>query len=200
MSYSVTFPKPSVWNTDDTIQLMSGNTVSITDPMHVITDNVSSKIEFVYMDNNFQLEKYDKVTDVEQLTDGYYLIVCEPFNVLFKSDVDSDQARNSLNIEDHTIRYPDCEFYIQRTNEEYKIINKSGKTIGTNANANSLKYGDNYTNDITINTTATIKALNISTADKYLRFNCQNLQRRFRYYNSDSRYSCLIQLYKLKEE
>lgn len=149
---------------------------------------------------------YVKVTNLDEITDGNYLIVCESNNVAFDGALTTlDAVGNTIGviITDGVIASSDAtdvaNFTITaKTGGGYSIKSASGYYIGNTSNANDLKtsQNDDYINIISI----TDGNADIVSSSSYLRYNANSGQTRFRYYKS-STYTGqqAIQLYKKAE-
>ncbi|MBR3727730.1 MAG: hypothetical protein IKN10_01965 [Muribaculaceae bacterium] len=143
--------------------------------------------------------KYVKVTDQSQLTDGEYLIVNDANSVAFDGSKDNlDAAANYVNVEIvsnaimSTPLIENATFTIDMTGTNGTIKSSSGKYIGgLEADKNGMQQSaDNaFTNSITINQTAigdVVYNAVITNNGKYLRYNPQSGQNRFRYYKQEN--------------
>ncbi len=143
--------------------------------------------------------KYVKVTDQSQLTDGEYLIVNDANSVAFDGSKDNlDAAANYVNVEilsNEIMPTPLIEnatFTIDMTGTNGTIKSSSGKYIGgLEADKNGMQQSaDNaFTNSITINQTAigdVVYNAVITNNGKYLRYNPQSGQNRFRYMKQEN--------------
>ena len=143
-----------------------------------------------------------KVTTVDDITDGEYLIVCENNNVAFNGALSTLDATNnniSVTISNGTIASSAetnaATFTITAKTGGYSIKSASGYFIGNNSDANTLLYSltEEYVNAISI----TEGNADVVISSSHLRYNNADNQKRFRYYKSAS-YSNQqsIQLYK----
>ncbi|MBE6316413.1 MAG: hypothetical protein E7078_07205 [Bacteroidales bacterium] len=143
--------------------------------------------------------KYVKVTDQSQLTDGEYLIVNDANSVAFDGSKDNlDAASNYVNVEIisneimSTSLIENATFTIDMNGTTGTIKSSSGKYIGgLEADKNGMQQSaDNaFTNSITINQTAigdVVYNAVITNNGKYLRYNPQSGQNRFRYYKQEN--------------
>ncbi len=143
--------------------------------------------------------KYVKVTDQSQLTDGEYLIVNDANSVAFDGSKDNlDAAANYVNVEIvsnaimSTPLIENATFTIDMTGTNGTIKSSSGKYIGgLEADKNGMQQSaDNaFTNSITINQTAigdVVYNAVITNNGKYLRYNPEKNQNRFRYYKQEN--------------
>ena len=143
--------------------------------------------------------KYVKVTNQNDLTDGEYLIVNDANSVAFDGSKDNlDAAANYVNVEIvsnaimSTPLIENATFTIDMTGTTGTIKSSSGKYIGgLEADKNGMQQSaDNaFTNSITINQTAigdVVYNAVITNNGKYLRYNPQSGQNRFRYYKQEN--------------
>ena len=143
--------------------------------------------------------KYVKVTDQNDLTDGEYLIVNDANSVAFDgSKANLDAASNYVNVEIvsnaimSTPLIENATFTIDMTGTNGTIKSSSGKYIGgLEADKNGMQQSaDNaFTNSITINQTAigdVVYNAVITNNGKYLRYNPQSGQNRFRYMKQEN--------------
>lgn len=138
-----------------------------------------------------------KVTNVNNITQGDYLIVYESGNKAFNGGLTTLDAANnyiSVSISNNQIVYSNetaaAKFTINPIEGRYSIRSASGYYIGRASNSNGL---DSSTSNVYTNTMS-ISSGNITINGQYktLSFNTANDQQRFRYMGSASN----IQLYK----
>ena len=147
---------------------------------------------------------YVKVTSVDELADGDYLIVCESNNVAFDgalSTLDAVGNKVDISFDNGTIAStPEIDaavFTINSKTGGYSIKSASGYYIGNTSDANTLKssQNDDYTNSISF--TETDGDVVIISSSSHLMYNNGTNQTRFRYYRSSTYTSQQpIQLYK----
>lgn len=138
-----------------------------------------------------------KVTNVNNITQGDYLIVYESGNKAFNGGLTTLDAANnyiSVSISNNQIAYSNetaaAKFTINPIEGGYSIRSASGYYIGRASNSNGL---DSSTSNVYTNTMS-ISSGNITINGQYktLSFNTANDQQRFRYMGNASN----IQLYK----
>ncbi len=144
-----------------------------------------------------------KVTAIEDITDGEYLIVYEDGPLAFDGSLDGlDAVGNTIDVEIANDKIAAnstttaSTFTIAAVTGGYSIQSKSGYYIGQTSNANGLTTSDEtvYTNTLSI----TDGDADIVSSSAYLRYNSASNQTRFRYYKSSSYTGQkAIQLYKL---
>ena len=143
--------------------------------------------------------KYVKVTAQSQLTDGEYLIVNDANSVAFDGSKDNlDAAANYVNVEIisneimSTSLTENATFTIDMNGTNGTIKSSSGKYIGgleTDRNGMQQSADNAFTNSITINQTAigdVVYNAVITNNGKYLRYNPQSGQNRFRYLKQEN--------------
>lgn len=135
---------------------------------------------------------YQKITNINQLTDGDYLIVYEDNSYAFDGSRGKLDAINnyikvviyngkiSLEKEEDTFY-----FTIETTDNGKSIKSKNGYYIGQTSDTNGLKSNTStiYPNTINFNADGTV---NIISSKAHLRFNNKSDQMRFRYFKSSS--------------
>lgn len=147
---------------------------------------------------------YQKVTSNDDLTSGKYLIVYEAGSLVLdgnRETLDATSNFKEVTITDDKIYCPGSYFIIDV--ESGTIQSQSGLYIGAKSSNTNIQQTDDvetYTHTFAIdeNDGALIKAV-YTDSKKYLRFNNNKDQMRFRYYNDDNNGSHTqqpIQLYK----
>ena len=145
-------------------------------------------------------ETWTKVTSTPDDWSGDYLIVYETGKVAFDGSLTKlDVASNtkSVTISDGTITTEGCKFYFTiepaAKTGGYTIKSASGKYIGRTSTGNGLSISTSptYTNTLLLNTGGDISIK--SSAGTYLRYNANNSDKRFRYYEKGQK---AIHLYK----
>lgn len=147
--------------------------------------------------------QFVKVTNTDDIEDGYYLIVYETGNVAFNGGLSTlDVTSNSINVTiatNNIIEATDATiaavFFIDKTNG--KLKSNSGQYIGASGNSNGLNQTDNastYTNSFSIDNSgnAIISAVFEGSSMK-LQYNKSSGQERFRYFKGTQEN---IQIYK----
>ena len=147
-------------------------------------------------------DKYIKVTSIDDLTDGQYLIVYVTGSLAFDGSLAAlDEVNNTIEvtISNSEIAVTDAtiesEFTINTTSGSSTIKSASGYYIGQTSDANGLASSqtDDYANTISFED----GNVNIVSSGAYLRYNSASNQARFRYYKSTSYANQqAIQLYK----
>ncbi len=169
-------------------------------------DYVSDTIVVRSNDPQLSGDRFEKVTDTEDIVDGQYLIVYEGGSVAFNGSLDTlDAVENTVpisltvndTIETNIASLQASTFSLDATNK--KITSSSGNTIGIDNDSNGLSTGDTLTHSsLAINNDGDFDA--VSSGGAYLRFNSAANQLRFRYYKSTSYTNQkAIQLYKFVE-
>lgn len=146
---------------------------------------------------------YEKITSVDDLEDGEYLIVYEDGDVAFDGSLEElDAASNNIGvtITDNKIaaskEIDKATFTIENTKEGYTVKSTATeKYIGQTSYSNGLKQGTTpYYHKINFEENGdALITLATSEGDLTLRFNSASNQDRFRYYKSGQK---AIQLYK----
>ena len=146
---------------------------------------------------------YVKVTNLDEITDGNYLIVCESNNVAFDGALTTlDAVGNTIGvtITDSVIAASDetnaAFFTITKSGNSYSIKSASGYYIGNTSDANALKTSQN---DVYVNTITILEdgIADIISSSSHLRYNATSGQARFRYFKSGTYTNQqAIQLYK----
>lgn len=143
--------------------------------------------------------KYVKVTDQSQLTDGEYLIVNDANSVAFDgSKGNLDAAANYVNVKINSneigssVLIDNAAFTIDMTGTTGTIKSSSGYYIGgleTDRNGMQQSADDAFANTITINQNTigdVVYNAVITNNGKYLRYNPQQNQNRFRYLKAEN--------------
>lgn len=143
-----------------------------------------------------------KVTSVDEITDGDYLIVCENNTVAFNGALTSlDAIGNTIDITitEGVIASNEVTnaavFTIAASSGGYSIKSASGYYIGQTSNNNGLASSTTteYVNTLSVND----GDVDIISSGAYLRYNANSGQERFRYFKSNTYNSQqAIQLYK----
>lgn len=148
--------------------------------------------------------QYERITSTSDLESGAeYLIVCENNSVAFNGALTTlDATGNTISVTPNngiiasTATVDAATFTITANGNYYIVRSKSGYSIGyTRNNSNGLLSSttQDYNNTITINNgNASIRCT--ATTARYLRYNSNNTDRRFRYYQTSTGQN--IQLYK----
>ncbi len=148
---------------------------------------------------------YEKITSVDDLTNGEYLIVYETGNVAFNGGLATlDVAENTIAVEitDGKIASSNevngAIFLIEKWQNGHYTLKAGGENyIGVSSNSNGLKQTDNqdaYLHDISFDDDGNvIIAAVFDGSTMTLRYNKASNQLRFRYYKSGQE---AIQLYK----
>ena len=148
------------------------------------------------------VEGYVKVTNINDLTDGEYLIVYESGNVAFNGGLETLDAQGnyiSVSISENTIAssatVDAATFTVATVEGGYSIKSASGSYIGRTAASNGFNSSatEVYTNTITFSNG---NAVITSSGGPTLQFFASNGQERFRYYASTQK---SISLYKKME-
>lgn len=147
---------------------------------------------------------YVKVTTAPNIWDGQYLIVNEDENVIFDGSLTTLDAINNnitVTINDGTIDNnfnTDPSFTITSVEGGYSIKSASGDYIGITGSSNGIKtsttYSDSYINTITLNNG---EAVITGSTSRFISYNGDNGQKRFRYYQNKQK---AVYLYKLGVE
>ena len=159
----------------------------------------SEVLNFGEIDVNveYPVLSYSKVSSVEDLIDGDYLIVYEAGSVVFDGSLTTlDVANNnaSVVIGDNGITassdVAQYLFHIAKVENSnpvtYTIKSSSGFYIGATSNSNSLNTSTStaYTNSISFDDGGNADV--VSSGGAYLRYNSDSNAKRFRYYKSSS--------------
>jgi len=141
---------------------------------------------------------YEKVTDVSDIEDGQYLIVCEAQNKAFNGGLSTlDATQNFISIEvnadkiEESVATKAAEFSIEAITDGYSIKSTHDTYIGRTSNSNGFNTSDEaLLNTISISSG---NAIITSSAGPTLQYYNSGNNSRFRYYSSSQ---VAIQLYK----
>jgi len=145
---------------------------------------------------------YVKVTKIDDLTDGEYLIVNETANVAFDGSLEKLDAVNdviSVTINEGVIASTSnrdaATFTITNVDNAYTVKAASGQYIGIGTYGNGLDQSDNpFNHSISFDDAGNaVMVVTTSGGDMTLRYNKASNQNRFRYYKTGQD---VIQLYK----
>lgn len=146
---------------------------------------------------------YEKVTSVNDLTDGEYLIVYETGSVAFNgglSELDAASNYIAVTITDNKVESNETVdaaiFTIEAVDGGYTILSSSNKYIGHGKDENKLTASDSpLINSISFEENGDVNI--IGSGGAYLRYNANSGQERFRYFKSSTYTNQkAIQLYK----
>ena len=143
---------------------------------------------------------YKKITNVSELTDGDYLIVCEDESLAFnggitdKLDVISNFITVAIDEDEIPSNVVNDAAAFAYNSVEHTFKSTTYKFIGQTTDTNGLKEDKPYDNTVTFDDEGNV---NIVSGGAYLRFNATTGQMRFRYYQSGT-YTLQkpVQLYK----
>lgn len=168
------------------------------------TDNVTLYAVYSKGSTSTNNNVYVKVTTAPNIWDGQYLIVNEDENVIFDGSLTTLDAINNnitVTINDGTIDNnfnTDPSFTITSVEGGYSIKSASGDYIGITGSSNGIKtsttYSDSYINTITLNNG---EAVITGSTSRFISYNGDNGQKRFRYYQNKQK---AVYLYKLGVE
>lgn len=151
-------------------------------------------------------EGYNKISSINELDDGQYLIVCEGVNEVFNGSLETLDVSNNgadVDIDSNLIVSNESNdkysFTIKKTDNKYSILSSGGSYIGGSANSNGLTSSSKEIfNSISFDANGDANIINEGGA--YLRYYKTSGQNRFRYYKSDTyTKQTAVQLYKLVE-
>lgn len=146
--------------------------------------------------------KYVKITEMKDLEDGDYLIVCESQNVAFDGSLEKlDAVRNYVSVVikgDDTIDYSEelhkSSFCISSYSDGYSILSSSSTYIHRSADSNGLDENIAEQKNTISFENGNVNIVGGPTGKARLQFNKASDQMRFRFFASSEQQS--IQLYK----
>ena len=145
--------------------------------------------------------KYVKITDMKDLEDGDYLIVCESQNVAFDGSLEKlDAVKNNIAVtikSDDTIDYSEelhkSSFYISSYSDGYSILSSSSTYIHRSDDSNGLDENIAEQKNTISFENGNVYIVGGPTGKARLQFNKSSDQMRFRFFASEQQ---SIQLYK----